>query len=425
MRKISSGSVPQSELCISITGCSRARWGRHGSVTGAGRAGRRRPRPALKGKQPCLVTQRASGSRRLITGDSAQGPVKLRLPQQTQELPLRSSDPLRSKKQESSIAVVLPQTVQNQNGRGPAEENTEVIKVYLESRLRSPGSVRMLTDEVSQIQEVRYCLKTLREQMAARQNNNNNNNKFPANVLRLTPGDPPAAPDSLDSNVSVGDDQQESSRLREVTRRLYARLKEAESRHQEEKDRLQAESSELRDLLAERSERLQKAEQTSREKQQRVEELQTLLHSTQQESSHLKDKVAEKEAELLKLKTSEEEQRCAELEKELSVLKEKNHHLDDMLKSHQRKVRSMIEQVQNSKMLLQDRDQVIRDLEERVAFLDAENRELHDHMDFFLNGHEAPPSSDGKPDVVYSKPLTPTAHGSKPLPYIKVIEIQP
>lgn len=37
--------------------------------------------------------------------------------------------------------------------------------------------------------------------------------------------------------------------------------------------------------------------------------------------------------------------RCAELEKELSVLKEKNHHLDDMLKSHQRKVRSMIEQV--------------------------------------------------------------------------------
>ncbi|KAF6723520.1 Tuftelin [Oryzias melastigma] len=344
MRKISSGSVPQSELCISITGCSRARWGRHGSVTGAGRAGRRRPRPALKGKQPCLVTQRASGSRRLITGDSAQGPVKLRLPQQTQELPLRSSDPLRSKKQESSIAVVLPQTVQNQNGRGPAEENTEVIKVYLESRLRSPGSVRMLTDEVSQIQEVRYCLKTLREQMAARQNNNNNN-KFPVNGLRLTPGDPPAAPDSLDSNVSVGDDQQESSRLREVTRRLYARLKEAESRHQEEKDRLQAESSELRDLLAERSERLQKAEQTSREKQQRVEELQTLLHSTQQESSHLKDKVAEKEAELLKLKTSEEEQRCAELEKELSVLKEKNHHLDDMLKSHQRKVRSMIEQV--------------------------------------------------------------------------------
>ncbi|RVE67226.1 hypothetical protein OJAV_G00115340 [Oryzias javanicus] len=286
-----------------------------------------------------------------------------------------------------SIAVVLPQTLHKPDGAGPAEQNTEVIKVYLESRLRSPGSVRMLSDEVSQIQEVRYCLKTLREQMAARQNNNNNNNKFPANGLRLTPSDPPTAPDCLDSDV--GDDQQESTRLREV----YARLKEAETRHQEEKDRLQAESGELRDLLLERSERLQRAEQTSREKQQQ-------------------------------LKTSEEEQRCAHLERELSVLKEKNHHLDDMLRSHQRKVRSMIEQVQNSKMLLQDRDQVIRDLEERVAFLDAENRELHDHMDFFQNRQEAPPSTDSKPEVVYSKPLTPPP-SSKPLPYIKVIEIQP
>ena len=37
--------------------------------------------------------------------------------------------------------------------------------------------------------------------------------------------------------------------------------------------------------------------------------------------------------------------RCAELEKEVAVLKEKIHHLDDMLKSQQRKVRHMIEQV--------------------------------------------------------------------------------
>lgn len=37
--------------------------------------------------------------------------------------------------------------------------------------------------------------------------------------------------------------------------------------------------------------------------------------------------------------------RCAELEKEVATLKEKIHHLDDMLKSQQRKVRHMIEQV--------------------------------------------------------------------------------
>lgn len=37
--------------------------------------------------------------------------------------------------------------------------------------------------------------------------------------------------------------------------------------------------------------------------------------------------------------------RSAELEKEVAILKEKIHHLDDMLKSQQRKVRHMIEQV--------------------------------------------------------------------------------
>lgn len=37
--------------------------------------------------------------------------------------------------------------------------------------------------------------------------------------------------------------------------------------------------------------------------------------------------------------------RSAELEKEVAMLKEKIHHLDDMLKSQQRKVRHMIEQV--------------------------------------------------------------------------------
>lgn len=99
--------------------------------------------------------------------------------------------------------------------------------------------------------------------------------------------------------------------------------------------------------------------------------------------------------------------RAEQLEKEVAVLKEKIHHLDDMLKSQQRKVRHMIEQVrrtcrricranslslcsylhslhslfdrayaplqlQNSRMVIQERDRVIKELEEKVAFLEAE-----------------------------------------------------
>lgn len=40
--------------------------------------------------------------------------------------------------------------------------------------------------------------------------------------------------------------------------------------------------------------------------------------------------------------------RTEQLEKEVAILKEKIHHLDDMLKSQQRKVRHMIEQVRGA-----------------------------------------------------------------------------
>uniref|UniRef100_A0A3B3YXV7 Tuftelin 1a n=1 Tax=Poecilia mexicana TaxID=48701 RepID=A0A3B3YXV7_9TELE len=329
----------------------------------------------------------------------------LRLPLQDQDQAGRISE--RHSSKESSIAVVLPQKPSEQKQRAalitPTEEKVEVIKVYLGARSEAVQSVRMLTDEVSQIQEVRYCLKTLRQQMAARQNSNFN---------------------------KLEDNQEDSAKLREVTRRLYAQLKEMEKQHQEERDRLEAESNEYRIRLAEQSERLQAVELQSEEKGQQVEELQRLLESMRIESGLLKDKMEAREAELLQVKEDnkegvENDERCTELKKQVAVLKEKIHHLDDMIKSHQRKLRFMIEQLQQSRTVLQERDRVIMDLEEKVAFLEAENKELHDHMDHFLSGRDPPAlSTENKPEIVYSKPLIPTSPTNKVLPFIKVIEIK-
>uniref|UniRef100_A0A667ZGG8 Tuftelin 1a n=1 Tax=Myripristis murdjan TaxID=586833 RepID=A0A667ZGG8_9TELE len=316
---------------------------------------------------------------------------------------------------EHSIAIVLPQQPGEEQQHTPdlitpTDEKVEVIKVCLFTRQQKDEthqeSLKMLTDEVSQIQEVRYCLKTLREQMAARQSSNNNNKVH-----------------TLLSNA--GDNQEETLRLREATKRLYAQLKELEKRHQEERDRLQAESSEYRRRLDEQTELLQRAEEQSEERGQQVEELQRLLTGMELESTALKDKLATGEEELLQLRAGEErgqekEQRCEKLEKELATLKEKIHHLDDMLKSQQRKVRHMIEQLQNSRTVIQERDRVIMDLEERVAFLEAENRELHDRMEHFLDGENALPLT----STENNKPLTPSTHSNKSLPFIKVIEIK-
>nr|XP_043909437.1 tuftelin 1b [Solea senegalensis] len=367
-----------------------------------------------------------------ITNDRCR---QLRLTLQDQHQSGFTSERLSNK--ESSRAA-LPQTPEEQKGTlefiTPTEEKIEVIKVYLEACPERTKSVRMITDEVSQIQEVRYCLKTLREQMAARQNSNNH--KYPANGFKvnISSSQPTVSNGNavlIESNAHVADNQEETAKLREVTKRLYAQLKEMDKRHQEERERLQAESNEYHTRLIEQSERLQKVEEQSEERGLHVEELQRLVGSMEIESSTLKDKMAEGEAELLQLKASREdgdenEQRCVQLEKEVAALKEKIHHLDDMLKSQQRKVRHMIEQLQNSRTILQERDRVIMDLEEKVAFLEAENKEMHDHMEYFLSGQNPPPltSTENKPEIVYSKQLTPTSLSSKALPFIKVIEIK-
>ncbi|XP_036423042.1 tuftelin 1b isoform X1 [Colossoma macropomum] len=332
----------------------------------------------------------------------------------------------------NKIANQLTTQIQGSQLRKPDSstllgEKIEVIKVYLEGGKQEQQSVEMLTDELSQIQEVRYCLKTLREQMAAR--HNSNNNKFPANGIRVSVpiNKSPVSITSVDGPVSESQEQ-ESVQLREVTKRLYAQLQEMEKRHQEEKETLQAENREFQRRLQEQTERVQCADSEVEGQRQRMEELQRLLGSLELENSALHDKMAASEAELQELralKEAEKEQKKEKLEKELAVQKEKLHHLDDMLKSQQRKVRHMIEQLQNSRTMIQERDRVICDLEEKVEFLEAENREMRDQVEFCL-GNQTPSSrqSEKGAQIVYSKPLTPTSPGNKSLPFIKVIEIK-
>ncbi|XP_018925733.1 tuftelin-like isoform X1 [Cyprinus carpio] len=293
---------------------------------------------------------------------------------------------------------------------------------------RKQNRVKMLTDEVAQVQEVRYCLKTLREQMAARQNNNNNNkipsNGFKVDVLVSKANGSNGLVNGSHSKHQGQEDDESTLALREVTKHLYARLQEMERRHQEEKERLQAENIEHQRRFLEG----QKAETKAEEQGKKVEEMQKLMRGLELENATLREKLAANEAELEKLrglKKTDSEDRSEQLKKELATLKDKNHNLDDMLKSQQRKVRNMIEQVQNSRTIMEQRDRLIGDLKERVAFLEAENREYHDRMEFYLGNQVSKPyNSDTGSKVVYSKPLMPTSPGNKSMPFIKVVEIK-
>ncbi|XP_042163058.1 tuftelin isoform X2 [Oncorhynchus tshawytscha] len=382
---------------------------------------------------------------------TADGCRRLRLTLHQQNQVGRITEQPRSKPIGQAFALVQPTSDRpalKPEPIKPSEKKTEkveVIKVYLEDRRqeqqRHQQSLKMLSDEVSQIQEVRYCLKTLREQMATK---NKGQHKFLASGYGVsTPSNQNISSSSKggakdDGQVrgfshalytQGGEDEVERAKMREVSKRLYAQLQEAEKKHQEERERLQAEGVDLRQRLGEQEEKLKGVEESSERKDQRIEELQRLLGGMAQESQALRDTLRNREEELRELRKireegRNEEQRSEQLEKELAILKEKIHHLDDMLKSQQRKVRHMIEQLQNSRMVIQERDRVIRDLEEKVAFLEAENREMHDQMDYFLGGERSNShlSSDRHAQIVYSKPLKPSNSSNKPLPFIKIIE---
>nr|KAF6291951.1 tuftelin 1 [Myotis myotis] len=55
-----------------------------------------------------------------------------------------------------------------------------------------------------------------------------------------------------------------------------------------------------------------------------------------------------------------------------------------LLDSQQRKVRQMIEQLQNSKAVIQSKDTSIQELKEKMAYLEAENLEMHDRMEHLI-----------------------------------------
>nr|XP_020462833.1 tuftelin [Monopterus albus] len=360
---------------------------------------------------------------------------RLRLTLHNQSQAAQSTEQHRDKPIGRVFAVVQPandRTALTPEPVKSTEEQVEVIKVYLEARKQEQEkhqqSLKMLSDEVSQIQEVRYCLKTLREQMAAKNKAYTNGWKVGVPFLKNMSSGPKGAAKADGQEV---DDEAERTKLREVSKRLYAQLQEAEKKHQEEKERLQAEGSKLREHLSDKEEKLKTTEEASERKDKHIEELQRLLGGMEQESATLREAIRNREEELRELRKIREagqkgDQRAEQLEKEVAVLKEKIHHLDDMLKSQQRKVRHMIEQLQNSRMVIQERDRVIKELEEKVAFLEAENREMHDQMDYFLGEQRSNPysSSEHTPQIVYSKPLKLSSSSNKPLPLMKVIEIK-
>ncbi|XP_052521028.1 tuftelin isoform X1 [Tympanuchus pallidicinctus] len=362
--------------------------------------------------------------------------LRLTLPN---ELPGERREQAKQKPVGKAFAMVANRS---SNGHALASEriksndgDEEIIKVYLKARAEGSANheehVSQLKSEVRHIQEARSFLKKLREDLSSKLESRQGDKEHTQVVLEeqngswLHPERLRTEPweEQQDEDCS-GDDVE---KMRQTVRRLFTRLQEAEKCHQLEKKDLERTVSRYREEAEQTSCALRRAERSVVEKELQVDELQRLLAGMEKEHRTLLLKMKDSEAELARLRSVEgdklaEQDRSAKLEKEVAMLREKIHHLDDMLKSQQRKVRQMIEQLQNSKTVIQAKDAVIQELKEKVAYLEAENLEMHDRIEHLIEkqvsrgGHSSRARS--KSEYVSSKRLM----GPKPLPLIRVVE---
>uniref|UniRef100_G1L169 Tuftelin 1 n=2 Tax=Ailuropoda melanoleuca TaxID=9646 RepID=G1L169_AILME len=315
----------------------------------------------------------------------------------------------------------------------------EIIKVYLKGRsgdkMIHEKNINQLKSEVQYIQEARNCLQKLREDISSKLDRDPGDSLQgqeiqvvleKANGLNPSSTTRDSSPPEVDTYVN-----EDAESLRRTVRDLLVKLREAERQHQSDRAAFEVTLSRYQREAEQSQAALQRVEDRVGQKEADVGELQKRLLGMQAEHQALLAKVREGETALEELHSKNtdcqtEREKAARLEKEVAALREKIHHLDDMLKSQQRKVRQMIEQLQNSKAVVQSKDSTIQELKEKIAYLEAENLEMHDRMEHLIekqisHGHFSTQTwtkTENLGSVRISKPPSP----NKPMPLIRVVE---
>ncbi|XP_057579259.1 tuftelin isoform X2 [Hippopotamus amphibius kiboko] len=314
----------------------------------------------------------------------------------------------------------------------------EIIKVYLKGRsgdkMTHEKNINQLKSEVQYIQEARNCLQKLREDISSKLDRDPGDSPRQQEIQVVLekpngfsqgPPTPCSSPPEVDAYTN-----EDVESLRKTVQDLLVKLQEAERQHQSDRVDFEVTLNRYQREAEQCQVALQRAEDRVEQKEAEAGELQRRLLEMETEHRALLAKVREGEAALEELKSKNvdcraEQEKAANLEKEVAGLREKIHHLDDMLKSQQRKVRQMIEQLQNSKDVIQSKDTTIQELKEKIAYLEAENLEMHDRMEHliekqishgnFSTQNRAKTENPGS--VRIAKPPSP-----KPLPLIRVVE---
>ncbi|NXJ11665.1 MYZAP protein, partial [Odontophorus gujanensis] len=178
--------------------------------------------------------------------------------------------------------------------------------------------------------------------------------------------------------------------MREMTRKLYnqyeEKMREEEQKHKAEKEILLEETNRLLKAIEESNKKMQITETTIQEKDQRIGELDRLIERMEEERQQLQKQLELNEIQMsgAKSENSSDSERSQHLEEVAASLRERIKHLDDMVHCQQKKVKHMVEEIEMLRKKVKEKELFIIQLLDKISFLECENKELQDKLDYVM-----------------------------------------
>ncbi|XP_047916257.2 myocardial zonula adherens protein isoform X3 [Anser cygnoides] len=177
--------------------------------------------------------------------------------------------------------------------------------------------------------------------------------------------------------------------MREMTRKLYSqyeeKMREEEQKHKAEKEILLEETNRLLKAIEEANKKMQITETSIQEKDQRIGELDRLIERMEEERHQLQKQLELNEIQISGAKSeNSDSERSQHLEEVAASLRERIKHLDDMVHCQQKKVKHMVEEIEMLKKKVKEKELFIIQLLEKISFLECENKELQDKLDYLM-----------------------------------------
>ncbi|XP_058012104.1 myocardial zonula adherens protein isoform X1 [Ahaetulla prasina] len=213
--------------------------------------------------------------------------------------------------------------------------------------------------------------------------------------------------------------------MREMTRKLYSqyeeKLQEEEQKHKFEKETLLLETNRLLMAIEDANKKMRLTETSLQEKDQRIGELDRLIQRMENERHQLQKQLIEYEVQLqgLDLYDQSSQPRSLKLEEITDSLRERIRHLDDMVLCQQKKVKHMVEEIELQKKKLKEKEIFILQLLEKISFLEGENKELQDRLDYLRETQSRPEVDTRDIGIECDLPASPKSGSQLPLEVLK------